>query len=140
MRETRYIYPRSRQFELLAALFSLGMGLTIWVSLVSEFSTPLQWTTLAPHQKEAVAWLLVWAGVVHAAGVRINGSWRWSPMLRLFGMVLNAAVMAWLGFSGPGPVVSYVFSWITVLIFIGVLNAGRDAKRAVQNRRPSWIN
>jgi hypothetical protein len=140
MRETRYIYPRSRQFELLASLFSLGMGLVIWIGLVSKLSVPMQWSTMPVEQKEVVAWLLVGSGLVHAIGVRINGAWRWSPFLRLAGMAMNASVMTWLCLSGPGPVVSYVFCWITLLMVAGVLNAGRDARRAAQNRRPLWTN
>lgn len=130
---TQYLYPRSRQFEMLAAIFALGLGLVLWGSHGGAVMPILgHWT------KDALGLLLVFAAIIHATGIRINGRWRWSPFLRSFGMGIHFLVVGFLTLTlANTALVTYISVCLTLFMLYGFCNTLQDTRRAIQNKKPT---
>jgi hypothetical protein len=126
----RYLYPQRKRFEVLSALFAGGYGLHVWS--LATYSNPLQWAGMTQEDALAFALTISAFAMTHAVGVRINGSWRWSPILRLIGMTGHAAMFGFLAVAGAGQTASYVYGWGLGLMIYGASSAARDCLRAAE--------
>lgn len=125
---TRYLYPHRKRMEILSAVFAAGFGLFIWGQ--SFHSEPLAWAGLHNGAALMFGQAMSLAALIHALGVRINGHWRWSPVLRLAGMIVHTALFAWLAWHGTGQTAAYTYGWGAGLLAYGAWSAGRDTWRA----------
>ena len=69
------------------------------------------------------------AALVHAMGININGRWRWSPVLRLTGMICHAVAFFYLASLGSAslPLLTYRFilsAGLSGLIRLGLTLTG----------------
>ena len=126
----RFLYPQRKRLEMLSAIFAGGFGVYVWT--LSYTTNPLWWAGLFDADARDFGQVITCAALIHAAGVRINGSWRWSPVLRLFGMVIHAAMFGWLAFQGISQTMAYIYSWGCGLLLTGAYSALKDTIRAVK--------
>lgn len=131
----RYLYPARKRLEILSACFAGGFGVHIWAA--STAGEPLLWAGMHNEAATDFGQAMSVAALIHALGVRINGSWRWSPALRLTGMVVHTVLFAVLAWQGVGQTAGYTYSWITIALFYGALSALKDTKRAL-GWEPEW--
>lgn len=135
MAAPRYLYPIRKRLEIVSAVFAGGFGVHIWAtSLASE---PLAWAGIGDGAALIFGQVMGVAALVHALGVRINGAWRWSPALRLTGMVVHTVLFAFLAWRGLWQTAGYTYGWITIALFYGALSAMKDTKRAL-GWEPEW--
>lgn len=125
----RYLYPARKRLEMISAAFAGGFGIHIWAA--AFHGEPLLWADLYNHEALLFGQAISIAALIHALGVRINGQWRWSPMLRLLGMVAHTLMFAFLAFKGFGQTAGYTYGWIIGLLGMGALSALKDTKRAL---------
>lgn len=131
----RYLYPAHKRLEILSACFAGGFGVHIWAtSLAGE---PLAWAGI--HNGGAVLFgqAISLAALVHAAGVRINGRWKWSPILRLAGMSAHSLMFGWLAVAGFEQTAGYTYGWVMGLLIAGAFSAFKDTRRAL-GWEPEW--
>ena len=125
----RYLYPQRKRLEIMSAVFAGGFGVHIWAA--GFHGEPLIWAGL--HNGHAL-WFgqaMSLAAFTHALGVRINGQWRCSPVLRLAGMIAHVCMFAFLAWKGAGTTGAYTYGWITGLLGMGALSALKDTQRAL---------
>jgi len=92
---TRHLDQTRKQIEMYMAAYGVVFGAGLMV-LLAAGGQPLYWLQVSQNTQTDVALLILFAGVVHALGIQINGRWRWSPALRLAGMAAHASAMTWL--------------------------------------------
>jgi hypothetical protein len=102
----KHLNPIRRAIETVMALYAVGFGVFIIFTIDAGLGSPLWWVGLDQNAQVLFALAMVFAGFIHAMGISINGSWRWSPLLRLIGMVTHATgvtylVVAMIGSIGP---------------------------------------
>lgn len=136
MAETRYLYPRRKWLEIQSAVFAAGFGVHLWIAV--RHGEPLAWAGVHNGHALLFGQLVSLAALIHALGVRVNGHWRWSPALRLFGMTCHAALFAWLATRGVGQSALYTYGWISGLLAFGAYSAGVDTYRAAMGV-PKWM-
>lgn len=124
----RYLYPVRKRIELLAALYAGGFGLFVWAT--SFHGEPLAWAGMDNRAALAFGQAMSLAALVHALGIRINGHWRFSPVLRLVGMTAHACLLAWLAANGHMQTAGYTYGCATLLAIAGAWSAARDTARA----------
>lgn len=85
------------------------------------------------------SWPILINSLLYILGILINGNWKWSPALRLFGSVFHVVTLflfAWLSWY-VSPLDPFITGCVTLgvanLILVG-LNLG-DCYRAVRGRR-----
>ena len=120
----RYLYPVRKQLEMMSALFSGGYGIHVW--LLAFQTNPLRWADLSTGQSLLFGQAMSLAAFVHALGIRINGHWRYSPCLRIFGMMVHATAFLFLSWQGIGSTAGYVYGWGFALALAGAWSAARD--------------
>ena len=125
----RYLYPQRKRNEIISAVFAGGFGVHIWAA--GLYMEPLAWADLHNGQAMIFGQVMSLAAFVHALGVRINGQWQWSPMLRFVGMAMHTVMFAFLAVKGFGATGFYTYSWVTALLFMGAMSALKDTKRAL---------
>ena len=125
----RYLYPQRKRNEIISAVFAGGFGVHIWAA--GLYGEPLAWAGLHNGQAMIFGQVMSLAAFVHALGVRINGTWQWSPALRFVGMALHTVMFGFLAAKGFGSTGFYTYSWATALLFMGALSALKDTKRAL---------
>jgi hypothetical protein len=140
MNTHRYLYPRRRQVELISALYALGFGLYVATAALANHSPPIAWLGYSTQAQLGIAQAMCIAAFIHALGIRINGHWRWSPVLRVIGMTTHVCVMGLLTYRGFGTSAGYTYTWITAAMAYGVFSAMRDSIRAWQGESPVWSN
>ena len=124
----QYLYPVRKRLEMLSAIFAGGFGVFVWA--MTFHNNPLAWADLTNSGALAFGQVMSLAAFVHALGVRINGHWRWSPVLRLAGMACHTMLFGWLSWQGWGQTAAYTYGWGCGLLALGTLSAGRDTWRA----------
>lgn len=128
----RYLYPFRRRVELCSALYAGGFGVWVWAWVLHGARDPIGWSGLGTAAQLTLAQALVYASFVHALGVKINGNWRWSPALRMAGMLVHVGIFAWLGFQAAlGSSAGWTYLWISGAIGVGAYSAARDLGHAV---------
>lgn len=126
----RFLYPQRKRFETLSAMYAAGFGIFIWSQSFTQ--NPLEWADLDLVGALAFGQAMTIAALVHAAGVSINGSWRWSPVLRLIGMALHAGLFGYLAAHGSGGTAVYTYSWGFLMMAYGAASAARDVITAAR--------
>lgn len=130
-----YLYPARKRLEILSACFAGGFGVHIWAtSLTGE---PLAWAGMHNGEAVVLGQIVGLAALVHAAGVKINGRWKWSPSLRLAGMAVHSLIFGWLALVGVGQTAGYTYSWVTGMLIAGAFSAFKDTRRAL-GWEPGW--
>lgn len=128
--------PARRIFEMFAAVYGGFYGL--WVETVLRVSDhpSLWWTGLDGSGAHVVARILIAAGLIHGLGIRVNGRWIYSPVLRSIGMATFCGVFLWLSLHALHPLSTAVFNYffIGLVLFIGLLSALSDARTAILRR------
>ena len=135
MGQQRFLYPRQRQIELLSALYAGGFGLYCEALTTAGARSPVYWVSDSIAVQHALAVVLLLAALVHALGIKINGSWRGSPVLRAIAMAAHTAVFAWLFSAAPGSSATYSYAWVMVFMAAGTINAARDSATAMGWRK-----
>lgn len=123
-----FLYPQRKRFEILSAVYAGGFGIYIWSASFS--ANPLEWSGLDHGEALVFGQLLTLAALIHSLGVRINGAWRWSPVLRLIGMAGHATLIGYLASHGAGTSAAYTYSWGFALLAYGASSAARDTLTA----------
>jgi len=95
---TKHLDTTRKQIEMYMAAYGVVFGAGIMV-LLAFGGQPLYWLKVSQDMQTDVALLILFSGVIHALGIRVNGSWRWSPALRVIGMAAHASAMTWLALS-----------------------------------------
>lgn len=125
----RYLYPQRKRMEIISAIFAGGFGVHIWAA--SFASSPLAWAGVDTPSALIFGQVMTLAALVHALGVRINGSWRFSPALRLLGMTVHTGLFGYLAWAGIGQTAGYTYAWGCVALMYGAMSALKDTKRAL---------
>lgn len=126
----QFLYPQRRRFEILSAVYAGGFGVYIWSE--SFIENPIAWTGVDINGALAIGQLMTLAALLHTLGVRINGEWRWSPVLRLAGMTCHALIFAFLAWQGAGTSAAYTYTWGVALLIYGASSAARDTFTAIR--------
>lgn len=129
--------------EMLMAAFGVYIGLAL--VLTSEGGLdPLGWIDIRNGVQEAIGMAFIIAGIIHATGVRINGRWAWSPLLRVIGMTVHASLVIMIllatadqNHAGPLFVVITEFP-VAVVFWLLALGSYRDLKLALLSRKILW--
>lgn len=113
--------------EMIMALYGMYFGFYIVVQ-TNLGTAPLLWAGFDFEQSLMYGYLVSIAGVVHGAGVRINGRWYYSPWLRLVGMSTHALALAILMIIGiaAGSSAGGTYSFLFVLFVVGVCASVED--------------
>lgn len=79
---------------------------------------------------------LLIGALIHIAGVKINGSWRWSPALRVFGSVVISCMLSMFVYgSGTAPlgdpIVAFSSGFACIYFWFTLLNIG-DLSRSIK--------
>lgn len=128
---TPFLYPRQRSIEILAALYAGGLGAYIGFSDAIGGHPPIGWLGLPRDGQIGIALALIGGALLHGLGIRINGRSRFSPLLRLVGLLVHAAVAVFAVVQGAGSSASYTYTWLTVFLLVGAQNAARDCRTAL---------
>jgi hypothetical protein len=132
---TRFLYPRQRQIEILSALYAGGFGLYCEAITTAGARSPIYWVSESIAVQHALAVVLLFAALVHALGIRINGAWRGSPVLRTLAMAAHTAVFAGFFAAAPGSSATYSYAWVMAFAAAGTINAARDSATAMGWRK-----
>jgi hypothetical protein len=131
IRSHRYLRARQRAVELVAAFYAAGYAAFIGIIMTLTDDSPLRWTGLSETQQFEVGSLMMAAGVTHATGIYVNGSWRWSPALRVVGLSLHLVVISSIAIAAPVTSSAfYNYAAIAAMLAIGVMNALQDVQHA----------
>lgn len=125
----RLLYPQRKRVEMLVAIFAGGFGVYL-LALQGNGGAPLRWAGLNHEESGWMALAIALGALVHALGVRINGRWRWSPVLRLLGMATHSWICGFLSWQGFGTSAGYPYACFAGLLIYGMFSAGVDMKRA----------
>jgi len=134
-----YMTPPRRAIEMLLAIYATGFGLHVWWhSLLSE--NTLEWTGMYLPEALRFGQFLSISGLIHMAGVRINGSWRWSPVLRLIGMLghLGGIGSLWVIGEITAKSAGYTYGFLTGCLVMVVWMIVLDVVRAAKNGGAAW--
>lgn len=131
----RFLYPRQRQIEIMAALYAGGFGMYCEAVTTAGARSPIYWVSDSLAVQHALAVVLLFAALIHALGIRINGSWRGSPALRTLAMAAHTAVFGAFFAAAPGSSATYSYAWVMVFMAAGTINAARDCATAMGWRK-----
>lgn len=128
--------PPRKMAEAVAAIYGLVMG-CYGLAAYMDGGNAFAWV---PGSSWNVPALFMAGSLVHGAGVKINGRWRWSPVLRLIGislhtLIIGALVLAAMPlWSSAAP--NYAF--VLFLFIVAMTAAARDAIRAIRGGAMNW--
>lgn len=123
---------------MISALYAGGYGMFIGLRHATDGAPPINWTGFSLTAQLELGAFLVAAALAHGLGVRVNGSWRWSPVLRLWGMATHSALFAALTIAGAASTAGYTYAWATGFLAFGAWNAARDSIDAWRGEEPLW--
>ncbi len=124
---------------------SFGVYIGVMLVLTSEAGLdPLGWIDARDGAEEIIGMAFVVAGVIHATGVRINGRWAWSPLLRVIGMTVHALLVTFIllataknSYAGPLFVVITEFP-IAIIFWLLAISSYRDLRLTLLARKLLW--
>lgn len=128
-----HMTPSRRAGEIIMSLYGFWWGAGI-LSDLSAGLAPLYWTPL-PHDGRGFALSLMVAAFVHAIGIRVNGRWSGSPVLRAVAMIWGAICFGELAWWGMGTSAARTYSFISALYAAGVASALIDVALGYVLRR-----
>lgn len=116
-----------RKIELAVAMYAGGLGLYIGF-LISMFGvSPASWVSGSASGQLMFAQGLTLAALIHAIGISVNGSWRWSPMLRVVGISLHALMIFYAAVIGILSTAGYTYMWVFAILLMALRSAMIDA-------------
>jgi len=125
-----------KTLELCMAIYGMFFGTGIFLSIMAGGS-PLYWLNLTVQQQGDAALGIMLFGLLHAVGVRLNGSWCYSPALRAIGMFGHTIAMAYITVisfvatvNSPHGLASgfFTYSGITFVFFALALGSLKDLR------------
>jgi hypothetical protein len=122
-----YLYPFRKRVEIFAALYAGGFGM--FILICNLLGSPIYW--LDEVNQQSLAHFMILASLIHSTGVSVNGSWRFSPALRVLGLSMHSTVIALFVYEGNFSSASYTYGWILMALLYGVLSAIRDLYRSL---------
>lgn len=125
----KYLYPCRKRVEIVAALYACAFGFYIWAAVLAGDVNPIGW--VRQEYELVIAEALICSGIIHGVGVFINGRWRYSPLLRLIGMLGHATVMAGFAVKGGWSSATYTYAWISGVLLYGAIGAATDFLHAM---------
>jgi len=144
MPETRkYLKPAWRAIEIFAALYGLSFGLYICYIIWTTAFAPLAWTGTTEATQATIGLMLILGGFSHGVGIRVNGKWPYSPVLRAIGLGVHVAVLGWLAthtsshYSSSTFTYAFLGAWFTAAEWSAIYDAvqsitrGQNAKRLI---------
>lgn len=136
---TGLVYPMRKRVEVAVALYGIGFGLYI-LTLLALGKDPLAWAGMVGIEASIYGYLVLAAGVIHAAGTWINGSWRWSPALRVLGMTQHAMAVGVLCYEGISSGSSAGFAYgALLLLLVGVIYSEIEDLRFALQVGKRWM-
>lgn len=132
----RHLYPSGRFTELMMSGYTTLFGSWIIVS-INKGHPALDWSGLPISSQMTIGLWLTLAGIVHAIGVRVNGLWWGSPIIRSAGMLGAAVAAAHISSLPENPFSSATFTYGFIFFWyvIASMNAIRDTTTAIRLRR-----
>jgi len=133
--------PIRKGIEASFSIYGLMMGLSMLTSLM-DGGNPLAWGGLTREASFTICYLFGIFGLVHFLGVKINGHWRWSPIIRFFGVLGHTAILLYLfgvalGVAGGSTAVpTYLF--LSMCMSILSIKSYQDCLLAIKNRKILW--
>lgn len=127
---TRYLNGYRRRHEIFLALYGGWMASGLSTDFARGFDA-LSWVV---GERSHHVWIVValwFATILHGIGIRWNGRGGWrSPLLRLFGMLIFAAVFLVFAVSGVALSASYTYTAVVLLYVSGSYAAMTDFRLA----------
>lgn len=121
------------------ALFTFGYGAYVEVYAIVGANT-LYWSGFDLDRASTFGWLCLIAAVIHAFGIWLNGAWRWSPLVRVVGLLFAAGLfmcLSWLGSSAVNTA-GFMYMCVGVGFLAALQTAVRDSLVAIWG--PPWTN
>lgn len=123
--------------EIVAAAYAALFGPWVW-ALAQRRPEVLDWAGL--HGQTAIGFcvFMTACGLIHGTGIRVNGRWRWSPVLRAAGMAGHVVAFGWLAFWGNVgfSTAGFTYLWPLAACLFGFVNASRDVRAALAR----WVH
>ena len=133
-----FLTPVRRVIELLMVAYGGGFGLFVWWAYVGG-AHALGWANISPDHGFMVGKIMLFAALIHAMGIRINGHWRGSPFLRLAGVVAHMIMITTLAVWGIEVVNTAAFTYgFIVTMFAAVTWFVLEDCAAALGARASW--
>ncbi len=140
---TTHLTKFGRIAEMMMAAFGVYIGGALVITSEAGLD-PLGWIDTRDGVQEGVGMVFIIAGLVHAIGVRINGRWAWSPLLRVVGMTAHASLVTFIllatadqNHAGPLFVVIVEFP-IAVIFWLLAIGSYRDLRLSLKSRGLPW--
>lgn len=95
-----FLTKARRLTELVMSFYGIYFGTLVVLLLDTGLGDPLYWVWPDQAEQKLVGLAFLTAGIIHAIGVNLNGSWRWSPALRVVGLALHTGLMARIFWAG----------------------------------------
>ena len=118
--------PLRKSAETIMALYVAGFGAFVAAYEVGGVNA-MAWTGMNIVASSWFAWLCIWGATIHALGLWLNGSYRWSPIIRASGLLMGSGLFAHLAWLGAGAQNTAGFTYLAV--FVGFFFAFRTAVR-----------
>lgn len=129
----KHLTHTSQLFEILMSLYG------IWFGFITAFSLgageyPLWWTGFGFTAQGWFSMAFLFAGLVHALGIRLDGQWRWSPLLRLAGMTTHATLTSALAILSVEIAISgfATYAFVSVVFWVLVSGVALDLRLYLQ--------
>ena len=141
---TFYLGDRQRTVEMLAALYAAWYSCFTGIQINWFGIYPISWSRMTEKEQGFFAWFLLIAALIHGIGIKINGRWHWSPVLRVVALGMHLTAMSFLLMkTGFGSSVTANYSFIVGLLAFGLGNAIDDTVKAWRSHgrsshRPFW--
>lgn len=96
----RYLSISQKRKEAGFSIFAAAWSSLCLVGYSLDY-VPLAWTNFGPEWNQTFLKCVLALSIVHACGTLLNGHWRWSPLIRLFGSVGMAAAFILMTYMTP---------------------------------------
>lgn len=117
--------------EIIMALYVAGFGVFV-ESHAAGGTNALAWAGFSLNDAWVFGWACWFASCIHAVGLWVNGRARWSPMIRVVGLLFGCGLficLAWAG-SALGNTAAYTYLWIGGGFLAALKTALRDVNLA----------
>ena len=138
----QFLTPARAKFETSGALFFAGFSLWILFLTPQVDVPPLAWMKISEAAQMAVGYTFALGALLHGAGVRLNGRFWWSPMLRVAGMMVHSGALSWLATNTPNPASTavYVYFVAGVVMMLGTFHALGDCLAGCRRGRHGFAD
>jgi len=117
--------PLRKTAEMFMAVYVIGFSGFVAASHARGVNA-LEWTGMTHLEALQFAWFCLGASAVHAFGIRLNGSFRWSPFIRAAALIALSLAFLDLAWAGAGNTASYTYLWVFFGFFLALRTTVRD--------------